>query len=207
MAVEERTLFRENQAGVAVAHERELHRGQRDGDPRLLQAHLVGVDDALGRDDVVEERLIAVGAAIRRGARLCSRPPTRKSSSRCASEPTNQRALAFGSAQAANARSGDASYLRSTTKVACSTDRPLIACSLSVRRCLRRGTRQDRRGGAPSSTAVRRSIARRAAAPPARSGRSAPVQPSRSGRGRSPAAPAGAGPPPTATSAAGSPVR
>src|SRR5215207_3919677 len=34
MAVEERTLFRENQAGVAVAHERELHRGQRDGDAR-----------------------------------------------------------------------------------------------------------------------------------------------------------------------------
>src|SRR5215212_6473653 len=68
MAVEERTLFRENQAGVAVAHERELHRGQRDGDPRLLQEHLVGVDDALGRDDVLEERLIAVGPAIRRDA-------------------------------------------------------------------------------------------------------------------------------------------
>src|SRR6266540_3013223 len=68
MAVEERTLFRENQAGVAVAHERELHRGQRDGDPRLLQEHLVEVDYALGRDDVLEERFIAVGAAIRRDA-------------------------------------------------------------------------------------------------------------------------------------------
>src|SRR5829696_4476404 len=74
MAVEERTLFRENQAGVAVAHERELHRGQRDGDPRLLQEHLVGVDDALGRDDVLEERFIAVGAAIRRDA-LAAFPP------------------------------------------------------------------------------------------------------------------------------------
>src|SRR5215218_7893217 len=46
---------------------------------------------------------------------LRSRPPTRKSSSRCASESTYQRALASRSAQAAKARSGGASYLRSTT--------------------------------------------------------------------------------------------
>ena len=85
------------------------------------------------------------------------------------------RALASGSAQAANARSGNTSYLRSTTKVACSTDRSLIACALSVRRRLRRGNRQGGRSGAPSSTAVRRSIAPRAAAPPARSGRSGPA--------------------------------
>src|SRR5215207_3547381 len=159
MAVEERTLLRENQSGVAVALGCELDRGQRDGDPRPVQEHVVGVDDALGRDDVLEERLIAVGAAIRAVPRLRSRPPTRKSSSSRASESTYQRALASGSAQAANTRSGETSYLRSTTKVACSTDRPFIACSLSVRRCLRRGTHQGCRDGAPSSSAVRRSTA------------------------------------------------
>src|SRR5256885_6068360 len=36
--------------------------------------HVVGVDDALGRDDVLVERLIAVGAAIRRSA-LAVFPP------------------------------------------------------------------------------------------------------------------------------------
>src|SRR5215208_3928332 len=68
VAVEERTLLGEDHVGATVAHRCELHRGQRDGDPRPVQEHLVGVDDALGRDDVVEERLIAVGAATRRGA-------------------------------------------------------------------------------------------------------------------------------------------
>src|SRR5215217_2677152 len=68
VAVEERTLLGEDQAGAVVAHGSELHRRQRDRDPRLLQAHVVGVDDALGRNDVLVERLVAVGLAIRRGA-------------------------------------------------------------------------------------------------------------------------------------------
>ena len=37
----------------------ELHCRQRDRDPRLLQVHVVGVDDALGRDDVLVERLVS----------------------------------------------------------------------------------------------------------------------------------------------------
>jgi hypothetical protein len=68
MAVEERTLLGVDQAGVAVALGCELDRGQRDGDPRLVQEHVVGVDDALVRDDVPVERLIDVGVTIRRDA-------------------------------------------------------------------------------------------------------------------------------------------
>src|SRR4029453_10269234 len=55
-----------------------------------------------------------------------SRPPTRKSNSRGPLShslgPTNHCALALGSANALNTSAGEALKVRSTTKVACTTD-------------------------------------------------------------------------------------
>src|SRR6185436_10536450 len=63
VAVEERALLGEDQAG-AVALGRELRRGERDRDADPAEAHLVRVDDAPVLDDVVEDRLVGVLAAV-----------------------------------------------------------------------------------------------------------------------------------------------
>src|SRR5215210_2677947 len=71
VAVEERALLGVAESGaVALGPELRCREGDRDAGP--VQEHVVGVDDALGRDDVLVDGLEAVFAAVRRGARSTS---------------------------------------------------------------------------------------------------------------------------------------
>jgi hypothetical protein len=199
-------LLGEDQSGaIALGLELRCGEGDRDADP--VQEHFVRVDDALGRDDVLVDRLIGVGVAVWRGASAAFPPADAEVELQIrvgVDEPARLRLL-IGP--------GRERSLGRCLVPALDDEGGVLHRSLthrmppSVRRYLRRGTRQGGRSGAPSWTAVRRSIAPRAAAPPARSGRCAHGRSSPSGRARWSPAPEGVVPPPAATSAAGVRVR